>query len=439
MVIGDEVQIEAHPEAIYACQYFREVCAPTLINYGSASFWNQLVLQACHTDESLKHLMIAASQLDMQIRQSTLFNNVAFHSHYGKGLRLITQAQNPDMDSILIACLLLMLCDELQQKYFSALQHLIAGRRILTTCHPHSSGPVGKNIIEQVGPIFSKLESSTSEFQKQLVPSISRQAIDVPYTDDIHHLSCMSQLCPFISIDQSAFALQAIALDCTRSRVHGIAPRTRFHMVTSLTANLNTWHARFIAFERNLTAAPESKMFLDVNLLRTYHLCLHIISRCAPFNQEVTFDGYCESIELVMVSCDILMTRTLTTRFIPPLFFVATRYRSLSFRRRAIKSLRRCGPDGQLLADIASRIARVEESGIPGPVLCSDIPEGKRVRIQNVELDPSAQSYVLYFKRHPFTENVISEYSIFPSQSWVWGESSLISCHAVSFSYSLCC
>lgn len=446
LIISDGVQIEPHREAGIACQYFHEVCAPALVNYGSASFWNRLVLQACHTDESLRHLVIAASQLDLQLRQSTSSstpsNMVHFHSHYGKGLRLIAQSQNPDAASLLIACLLLILCDELQQNHFSALQHLIAGRKILTAYLPCSASRIRNPVIDEIGPIFSKLDSATGEFQKHLIPAHFQNPnldpLNHPYTDDSHHLSCLSRLCPFDSIHQAACALQVIASDCTRSRVQGIAPRTRFHMVTSLTGNLNQWHARFNALERYLPTGSASKTFMDLNLLRIYNLCLHIISRCAPFGQELAFDGHSETIELVMVSCDLLIARTLTTRYFPPLFFVATRYRSLSFRRRAIKSLRKCGPDGQLLAYIASRIMRLEEEGVLEPVVCSDIPETKRVQIQSIAMDSSTQSYTLYFRRYPFTKNILPEHLTFPSRGWLRDGSPLPSSHPVRFLYSQC-
>lgn len=442
MVISDGVQIESHQDAGIACQYFHEVCAPALVNYGSASFWNCLVLQASHNDASLKHLVIAVSQLDLQLRQSDPSNMVHFHSHYGKGLRLIAQGQNPDAASLLIACLLLILCDELQQNHFSALQHLVAGRKILTAYHPCSASRIRNTVIDEIGPIFSKLESATGEFQKHLIPAQFRKSnwdpSDHPYTDDIHHLSCLRHLCPFNSIDQAACALQVLASDCTRSRVQGIAPRTRFHVVTSLTGNLNYWHARFKAFGINMPRVATSKVSMDMNLLRIYNLCLHVISRCAPFGQELAFDGHSENIELVMVSCDLLIAHTLTTRYLPPLFFVATRYRSVSFRRRAIKSLRMCGPDGQLLAYIATRIMRVEEKGISEPIVCSDIPETNRVQIQSITLDSSTQSYTLYFRRYPFTKDVLPEHLTFPSRGWLGDSSPLTSSHTVRFLYSQC-
>jgi hypothetical protein len=441
MVISEGVQIEPSHEAVYACHYFHEVCAPNLVNYGSASFWNCLVLQACQTDEGIKHLVIAASQLDMQTRQPTWSNGhmTSFQLHYGKGLRLMNQPRCPDAASLLIACLVLILCDELQRNHFSALQHLIAGRKIVAAYYPFPGSPTRNMAIEEIGQIFSKLELETGEFHQQLVPPHSRLPTsisnDPAYADNILHLSPLDALSTFDSIEESAVALQAIASDCTRSRLHGIPPRTRFHVVASLTANLNNWYARFTTFERNLPTDTARKKFRDLNLLRTYHLCLHVISRCAPFDQELAFDGYATNIELIMVSCNILMARPLTTtaKLLPPLFFVATKYRCVSYRRRAVEALKRCGPDGQLLADIAMRIIRVEERGVDDPIVCPDIPEQKRIQIQRLELDSSAQIYTLYFKRHLSMENVVFDHLIIPSQGWVWSGPGLISHHAVRF------
>lgn len=442
------MQVELSHEAVYACHYFHEVCAPNLVNYGSASFWNCLVLQACYTDESIKHLVIAASQLEMQTRQPSWScsngNKTSFQLHYGKGLRLMNQTQRPDAALLLIACLVLILCDELQQNHFSALQHVIAGRKIIAAYCPLPDSRTRNLVIEEIGQIFSNLELQTSEFQRQLVPPHSRLPTlisnDPSYADNILHLSPLDDaLSAFDSIEESAMSLQAIASDCTRSRLQGIPPRTRFHVVGSLTTNLNSWYARFSTLERSLPGDTARRKFRDLNLLRTYHLCLHVISRCAPFDQELAFDGYATDSELVVVSCNILMARpmmTTTPKLLPPLFFVATKYRCVSYRRRAVEALKRCGPDGQLLADLAMRVIRVEEKGVAEPIVCSDIPEQKRIQIQRLELDASAQSYTLYFKRCPSTENLLLDHLTFPSQGWAWSGPGLISHHAVRFPHT---
>jgi len=457
------VRVEPDQQAVDACRYFHEVCAPTLVNYGSASFWSRLVLQACETEESIKHLVIAAAQLDMKIRQPSLLHDqdrgTSFQSHYGKALRLISQARSPDAATVLIACLLLMLCEELQQNHFPAIQHLIAGRKIITAHYSLATSQRQRqnSTIEEISHIFSKLELQTSEFHKHLVPAHNRLPTyvtnnDLSETNNIQqHLSHSFECCvlAFANIDECALSLQTIASTCTGTRLPGPPPRTKFRAVATLTPQLNNWYARYSALERSLSPKPAPKTFSDLNLLRIYHLCLEIISRCAPFeHHEMAYDGYATNIELVMVSCGILMTTTTTTaKLLAPLFFVATKYRGVDYRRRAIAALRRCGADGHLLADIAMRIVRVEERGLRRPVVCSDVPEQNRVLVLHVELDATAQFYTVCFRRCCSSAEEEGEWEeevggkqrtqredqlTFPSQAWAWGCPKVISPGVVS-------
>ncbi|KEF56023.1 uncharacterized protein A1O9_07603 [Exophiala aquamarina CBS 119918] len=444
IVLHEGVQVEDQQAAV-ACHYFYEVCAPTLVNYGSASFWNRLVLQACQSEESIRHLVIAAAQLDMHLRQPSLLrsndDSAPFRWHYGKALRLISRATSPDAATVLVACLLLMLYNELQQNHFPALQHLIAGRKIITAHYSLATSPTQNTAIEEISHIFSKLELQTSEFHKHLVPPHRRlptylTPIESSDTDDIQrHLCTRCCISAFTGLEESALSLHTLALECTGIRLSGPPPRTRFHTVPSLTSRLNNWYACYSAFEKALPTETTLKDFGDLNVLRIYHLCLEIISRCAPFdNQEMAYDGYATSIELVMVSCGILMTaevRLRTAKLLPPLFFVATKYRGVDYRRRAVTALRRCGADGQLLAEIAVRIMRVEERGVRLPVVCSDIPEQDRVQLWRVELDEAGQFYTVYFRRcsamsapaSPLADHDVEQlegHLTFPSQGWVW-------------------
>jgi hypothetical protein len=111
-------------------QKFSELYAPMISGYGTAGFWNSVVLQASHVNEGIKHLVIAASNIASRQLSSFQCNNVSFLRHYGHALKVLGSADQ-DVFMIVVACILLALCDELQDRGNSAQWHIRAGQRIL--------------------------------------------------------------------------------------------------------------------------------------------------------------------------------------------------------------------------------------------------------------------------------------------------------------------
>lgn len=429
---------ECHSVSRRAFQYFHQVCAPALMNYGSQFFWNQLVLQACHHDESIKHLIIAASyagarsEMNMTCSVTAAPNDGSLYlSHYGRALKLLSHAKSPDPGLVLMACLLLILCDELQQNSFAALQHMLAGRKILSSCSSGIRGQ-GNEIINEIAPIFSQLELHTGEIYRHTMtqpPSLAipRNSLHdlTPSRQSIHELPTAR----FADLDAAAESLSQIARDCASLRLDSLPPQTRFHVVPALTIRLNDWLNRFTAFEP--TNEPHwSATRTKQQLLRLYHGCLVTLSRCAPFDQETAFDAYLSNIEQLMIGCGHMISYT-TTRLIPILFFIATRYRSASCRRRAIELLRTCGVDGQILAKIAMKVVKIEEKKVDEPITSSDIPETNRIRLVDLDIDARGEFYILRFRRFPYREPAPLDFAAVPTQGFSWNSDMINLTHPV--------
>lgn len=167
---------ECDSKARSAFRFFCEVCAPFLADYGTHALWNSLVPQACHSDESIKHLVIATSSLRSQQPHPTLrlAQSPMFLIHYGKALRLLSQDRNLDTAIILIACILLIICDMLQQKYDNVNQHLLAGRRIIAAYHNQRSSPRHNLAIEEITSAFSGLELRIEGLRHHLIQRDTR-------------------------------------------------------------------------------------------------------------------------------------------------------------------------------------------------------------------------------------------------------------------------
>jgi hypothetical protein len=440
MVMGGPVPYQCDHAALTAFQFFTEVCAPGLLNFGSQRFWNEQVLQACFVDESIKHLTIAASRLGLHRSADTSQQpadwDPVFLSHYGKALELLSGNRNPEPSFLLMACLILILCDEFQDNSFAALQHLIAGRRILATYQPNRYAKHHSATVQELGPIFARLELQTGELYSQTRPLSGSWQLSKHRKSwlpgDIQHFATVDTTQEqWVRVDEAARSLQAIMSECTSQQLDGSPPLTRFHTVPGVTTRLNEWLDQYTLFETRIQSRPTTADLTNFHLLRTYHSCVYILSRCEPFKQELAFDSYSSNIEHVIVCCGFLV-RTAKTRIIPILFFVATRYRDASFRRRAIETLKQCGLDGQLLARIALRVVRIEEQNVAEPIVCSDVPEESRIRLVDMLFNVPAASYILRFKRRPYGDKTALESASIPAPALPWDPEPQKPVHAVS-------
>ncbi|KAI1616350.1 hypothetical protein EDD36DRAFT_133241 [Exophiala viscosa] len=412
-----------------AFQYFHEVCAPALSNYGSQSFWTKLVLQACHYDESIKHLIIAASCLGAQdyplLRSKSSTGCPLYLSHYGKALKLLSHARSPDPAVVLMACLLLVLCNELQHNTKAALQHMLAGKSILDSYaardHPQSNAAVA-----EIAPVFSQLEQHAGVLQcldmtrSSATPSITTSTVSPESVAQIIDSGARIDCQPpdmFTDIDDAAISLQAVAITCVATSPRDEAsPPTVFHTVPTPIASLDSWFDRFTAFESSIIQGPQAFLSPDHQILRMYHTTLHILSGCSPYSEETAFDTYTEMMQQLALICAQLVPLT-TTRLIPILFFIATRCRNASLRRRAIEVLRQCGVDGQITARIALKVVQIEERGVEEPISRADIPEANRIKIIDVQSDILGDGYILLFRRSPYGTNTPVQYCSVPAQT----------------------
>ena len=365
-----------------------------------------------HREPSIGHLVLAVSRLDrLGWRSSPEYTNDRFYLwHYSRALKLLGESINPDLTVLLAACLLLIVCDELQQNAIAAMQHVEAGRLIIAQKFPENGLRPPSIIADEIGPIFSEIEVQASEYFRNVTPVQYR--IPLPLQDEflqnVQHLS-PHQRCSQFRTDHDAVAtLQILATECVTLKLHGKPPRTRFESVESLTTRLNTWMSNLNLNHCDLDRYSPFRSITDIYILRTYYVCLHVMSRCAPFDGEMTFDLYTGVLDGILSYCMFLMPRAreeaLDTleKFIPPLWFVATRYRTTSMRREAIELLKSCGRDGEFLAAIALHVVEIEEHGLINPVVCSDVPEERRVRLLNLRIRPSLGSYTLTVQRYPF-------------------------------------
>ena len=395
VIRGDDFAVCGHYESRTAFRYFLDTTAPALVNFGSHYFWNILVFQVSHEDECIKHLVIAASTLDRRQRSTIEPQQglTAHRYHYSKALHSLSSRSNPDTGVVLMACLLFMICDEFQENHCSALQHIMAGRNILGDyCNQRNSAQYSP-IVEELGPIFQRLQLHTGELDQETMPYHIRwpflnqrraQPVKPDTPKPIFDFQPPSLFQGYQDVSIAGSCLQALAYSCFKPQLGTRPPTSRFHVVPNITTQLNQWRLYFDGLCIRLDAKQATAQRTQIHLFRLYHSCLSIISRCAPFDNETLYDHLWGQLEHVMVKASVLLhtndVERLEEKLLPALFFIAAHYRDVAMRRRAICSLGTCGWEGIRLATIAEQMVELEERECDNAIVAADIPESNRVR-----------------------------------------------------------
>jgi hypothetical protein len=390
---------------LFGYEFFVNVSAPSLTNFGTQYFFNTLVLQAYQCDESIKYLVLATSLLDCQERGVLTRNKCQeyFQSHYSRALRNLSSRQDPDPAIVLMACLLLILCDEYNENRSGALQHMVAGRRILSGYA--KKGAQYSDAIAELGLIFKRLESQTSELEGVALPKNARWDTPSLKSAKLRNESLSAKWDPprpsllhdgFHSLAAASHCLKYIVPACMApANPDARLPISTFHSGGETTTRLNAWLVHFDALISSMTPHQAARQRADMHLLRTQFMCLCIMSRCDPYGREDAYDRYDKQFEHVLMKIaytleyNVAENEALKDRLLSPLFFVAMRYRAAAFRRRAIEYLRRCDWPGRRLATIAEQVVGLEESGDRDVVVCSDVPVSRRVRLLDVAFPDS--------------------------------------------------
>ena len=375
---------EGDTDARSKLQYFHQVSCPALVNYGSQRFWNQLVAQASHTEKSVHYLVLALTYLDYHDRtkRSAPRDDVFFLQHYTKGLALL-QCPDVSVEVLLIAALLLILCDEMRNNPFAAVQHILAGRKILNA---YEQGTLEgySSTIQEIIPIFSSLAPYPGQCRPKpkthlVVHNLPPRHCVLDHTGQRH-----AQSTGLGSIGAALRTLRDLIPQCLQARPRCSPPSTRFHVVPNVTLELNRWATDWDDLLQRIGTEVSSHRGI-IKYMDVLHRCLTVMSRCIPFEDESLFDKYIPNFEYILLVSDQVVSPS-DVDLVLFFFFVATRCRDPALRQRAISALRNCGWEGRRLALIAQRLAKVEEHGLGKVISCGDIPVESRVVILDASI-----------------------------------------------------
>ncbi|EED13448.1 hypothetical protein TSTA_059340 [Talaromyces stipitatus ATCC 10500] len=378
---------------------------PSLANFASTELWNTYILQLSQADAAIQHIVLSVGHL-----VGTTSGEIALKEqqeklicyHYSKALHALTNDPNPDVYIVLLSCLLFCLFEELQGNCYPAIQHIVAGRDIIFKHirSYRSSASRSDNLVSikasstwnpllaQLLQVYSRLEMHVAVLEARALNPIARLPLsgfserEIECYSKVPNRLCWDTHPPLsnnVNDNDVTFPEFANMVDASRY-LAGLAAIC----VANLPANPSNetrprWRSTFLrpsrqallldhwleAFNAMMSTYTASKITIHdrvhCHILRLYQSCLAFMNKANETGQERIFDENKVIFDLNMFRMTILKS-VAQEELISPLFFVATRCRIGYVRCTAVEYLRRCGLEGEFLADVAERIIQVEES-----------------------------------------------------------------------------
>lgn len=380
---------------------------PMLTNFASAELWNTYILQMSHAEAAIHHIILAVGHLlsthKPAVGETMILeerNQQMIYHHYGKALQSLTNSPDPDVNIVLLACLIFCLFEELQGNCYPAIQHIVAGRDIMSKhVRKRKSSTTSDNLaaiktspgwnplLAQLLQVYKRLETHVAVLESRALNPIARiplsgyteQEVESyrvsrkrlcwePYQDSSFSVDDINSTLPeFANMDDASRYLAKLAAVCVATEANSSSNTPHVWHTTFLVSSrrallLNHW---LEAFNRMMSTYSAKDITINdrvnCHILRLYQSCLAFMNQAKDIGQEIIFDYNKVVFDSIMFRKTILISMT-QEELIPPLFFVATRCRVGYLRRTAVDDLRRCGLEGEFLADIAEQFIDVEES-----------------------------------------------------------------------------
>ncbi len=351
---------------------------------------------------------------DYQAREGKYSNQLIeepSHQHalqlYGKALRqLNSNLQEGDsrgaklaiISSILFACF-----EVLRRNNMAAVIHYQAGMRELTrqmniakevqaSSSPPTFQPIPQGELDELLRVFARYDIQACTFSKPIAETLDIHLPKVVPTN----LTLNEARMHLDNLLISVYQLVKSNLAMYRYWKHDAVPFDWRMRKDEATMTFEAWLSaleNFLRQNNQKLRSTEMKSLLGLRL--QIKVAIIMLKTCIDCPGETTYDffenQFEEMVQEVERMGDALSLRegrpldnestpfTMDLGIIHPLFFIATKCRNWTLRRRAIVELRRAGREGvwegPIMAVVAERMVQIEESGVPRG---EHVPEEKR-------------------------------------------------------------
>jgi len=391
-------------------QFFRQKTVASTNSLMDSRFWDRIVLQMCHVEPAVKHIVLALSSLHqlseaMHDRDVALRHQRYSEQHYQRALSaaqgLMYSSTPEDIDRVLIACVIFTCYENVRGNYRASQIHASSGRAIMAQHGERLRRLSRRNDLNEIQHLFARLDISAMAFEVEqaryhydmesflatnpdLVPDAFKtvQEARAPLIDHVRWVTVFG-MAIYDAVLHNPVDLPMLELE--RFKVHD---------------NLVRWSSRFEqVVSQDAGASPTL-----TRTLRIWHQLISIQVGAHFYGSELRYDAFVPDYERLVINAeevvDLLAQKPGKNSFsfelglTIPLFSTVQRCRDPHIRRRALRALR-SGPKqegswgypGAVLT--AQQWMLFEELGLDVVDKAADIPEWRRV--MSVDADVNSE------------------------------------------------
>jgi hypothetical protein len=385
-------------------EFFRLKTTVCMSGYFQDPVWSQLVLQACHTEPVIRHAVTALGALheERYLRGEASGNGVEVSlvktefptRQYAKalgGLQRLLSSGKASVNVVLLAALLCVHFESLQERFIPALTHAENAMRLLDPSQAPSTEAVDPSLLRA----FVRIDLQGAYFIGIRLPSLSfiTSAIDNELPKSFDDLTQARNFVTTWSCRLFNF------LRLTADKHKFVSPG--FVALEAL-AEAQSYEQTFISIERLLFAfmqKPNVKLTFrehhGLAMLRALAIENRIIAAGCLYTEASFYDRFMPEMEQMLAICRFvleaedatnrLLSVSLDEGMLRPLYFVVTHCRDSRVRRSALALLQQLSNSHgvwhvEAMTKAAEIGIRIEESGCASDSpRCEDIPEWRRV------------------------------------------------------------
>jgi hypothetical protein len=319
------------------------------------SFWTELLPQLGIGKPAIRHLLLATSSLveTAGFEGIPLDENQVYQTHYSKALR--EACQSPQIENVLLACLLFACCEFMKGSVPGGLRHVKAGLNIIdewvksTTTTDFELSATASMIIQTIGPIFLAYIDKAPTYGMGSVPTN-----ECAVTTLIRGNAELPTVEHFYEIHRAHHALDGIAHHIARLADYR-TPLWQPSPPETIKSMLDTWLVHFDKFESSLMSTRRQRFAVALQLLRVHHRMLSIMVNTASSRYEKVYEQFTEDFRWIVSQYENFAETWAKNEslkyfsspgniayhmgFIAPVFFTATKCRDPSIRSGALKQL----------------------------------------------------------------------------------------------------